>query len=130
MIERSNLDWYKGPTLLEALDLINEPKCPSDKPLRLPVQDATRLEAWVLSPLVVLSSSLEWSSPLAPRGSPLKLSLWKCTTRLYKRPFLVTMFASMSRIAVKDVKRSYVASNSKKDPAKEAAKYFTSQVSS
>ncbi|KAJ0778403.1 Elongation factor 1-alpha [Helianthus annuus] len=40
MIERStNLDWYKGPTLLEALDQINEPKRPSDKPLRLPLQD-------------------------------------------------------------------------------------------
>jgi len=35
MIERStNLDWYKGPTLLEALDQINEPKRPSDKPLQ------------------------------------------------------------------------------------------------
>ncbi|CBI32697.3 unnamed protein product, partial [Vitis vinifera] len=32
--ERStNLDWYKGPTLLEALDMIHEPKRPSDKPL-------------------------------------------------------------------------------------------------
>ncbi|KAG2325385.1 hypothetical protein Bca4012_039879 [Brassica carinata] len=40
MIERStNLDWYKGPTLLEVLDQINKPKQPSDKPLRLPLQD-------------------------------------------------------------------------------------------
>ena len=39
MIERStNLPWYKGPTLLEALDLIDPPKRPSDKPLRLPLQ--------------------------------------------------------------------------------------------
>ena len=45
MIERSNLDWYKGPTLLEALDLINEPKCPSDKPLRLPLQDVYKIGA-------------------------------------------------------------------------------------
>uniref|UniRef100_A0A804UAT5 Elongation factor 1-alpha n=1 Tax=Zea mays TaxID=4577 RepID=A0A804UAT5_MAIZE len=44
MIERStNLDWYKGPTLLEALDLINEPKRPSDKPLRLPLQDVYKI---------------------------------------------------------------------------------------
>ncbi|KAG1330769.1 hypothetical protein COCNU_02G007370 [Cocos nucifera] len=29
MIERStNLEWYKGPTLLEALDMIQEPKRP------------------------------------------------------------------------------------------------------
>ena len=39
MIERSdNLTWYKGPTLLEALDQIDPPKRPSDKPLRLPLQ--------------------------------------------------------------------------------------------
>ena len=39
MIERSdNLTWYKGPTLLEALDQIEPPKRPSDKPLRLPLQ--------------------------------------------------------------------------------------------
>ena len=39
MIDRStNLTWYKGPTLLEALDNIEPPKRPSDKPLRLPLQ--------------------------------------------------------------------------------------------
>ena len=39
MIEKSdNMSWYKGPTLLEALDLIEPPKRPSDKPLRLPLQ--------------------------------------------------------------------------------------------
>ena len=42
MIERSdNLPWYKGPTLLEALDQIDPPKRPSDKPLRLPLQVRT-----------------------------------------------------------------------------------------
>jgi elongation factor 1-alpha len=34
IIEHStNLDWYKGSTLLEALDLIKEPKRPLNKPL-------------------------------------------------------------------------------------------------
>jgi elongation factor 1-alpha len=38
MIERSaNLPWYKGPILLEALDLIIPPKRPTEKPLRLPL---------------------------------------------------------------------------------------------
>ena len=40
MMERSsNLDWHKGPTLLEALDGVFKPKRPSDKPLRLPLRD-------------------------------------------------------------------------------------------
>lgn len=38
MIERSsNLPWYKGPTLIEALDAVTPPKRPHDKPLRLPL---------------------------------------------------------------------------------------------
>jgi len=38
MIEKSpNLAWYKGPTLLEALDQIIPPKRLTDKPLRLPL---------------------------------------------------------------------------------------------
>ena len=44
MIERSdNMSWYKGPILLEALDLVDPPKRPSDKPLRLPLQDVYKI---------------------------------------------------------------------------------------
>ena len=44
MIERSdNMGWYKGPILLEALDLVDPPKRPSDKPLRLPLQDVYKI---------------------------------------------------------------------------------------
>merc|ERR1712188_32079 len=44
MIERStNMDWYKGPTLLEALDQCTPPVRPSDKPLRLPLQDVYKI---------------------------------------------------------------------------------------
>merc|ERR1712118_286115 len=44
MIERStNMDWYKGPTLLEALDQCSPPVRPSDKPLRLPLQDVHKI---------------------------------------------------------------------------------------
>jgi len=38
MIEKStNMPWYKGMTLLEALDDITPPKRPMEKPLRLPL---------------------------------------------------------------------------------------------
>ncbi|MEM4505551.1 MAG: translation elongation factor EF-1 subunit alpha [Candidatus Bathyarchaeia archaeon] len=33
------MPWYKGPTLLEALDLFEVPPKPIDKPLRIPIQD-------------------------------------------------------------------------------------------
>jgi elongation factor 1-alpha len=53
--------WYAGPTLLEALDQLAEPKKPMDKPLRLPIQEVFtitgqgtvpvgRVEAGILKP--------------------------------------------------------------------------------
>ena len=34
-----NTPWYKGPTLLEALNMLSEPEKPTNLPLRLPIQD-------------------------------------------------------------------------------------------
>ncbi len=40
IIEKSpNMPWYKGPTLVEALDMMKEPPKPVDKPLRIPIQE-------------------------------------------------------------------------------------------
>ncbi len=35
----NNMPWYNGPTLLEALDALQPPPRPVDKPFRLPIQD-------------------------------------------------------------------------------------------
>lgn len=35
----TNMPWYTGQTLLERLDSLSAPKLPTDKPLRLPIQD-------------------------------------------------------------------------------------------
>jgi elongation factor 1-alpha len=40
LIKKSeNMPWYKGPTLVEALDIFEAPAKPIGKPLRIPVQD-------------------------------------------------------------------------------------------
>ncbi|RLG01716.1 MAG: translation elongation factor EF-1 subunit alpha, partial [Thaumarchaeota archaeon] len=39
LVERSEkMSWYDGPTLLEALDTLEEPPKPIDRPLRIPIQ--------------------------------------------------------------------------------------------
>jgi len=44
LIEKSSkMDWYKGDTLLEALDKITPPERFADKPLRLPLQDVYKI---------------------------------------------------------------------------------------
>ncbi|GMH07911.1 hypothetical protein Nepgr_009751 [Nepenthes gracilis] len=132
MIERStNLDWYKGPTLLEALDLIQEPKRPSDKPLRLPLQDVYkiggigtvpvgRVETGVLKPGMVVT--------FGPTGLTTEVKSVEMHHEALQEALPGDNVGfNVKNVAVKDLKRGFVASNSKDDPAKEAAN-FTSQV--
>ncbi|TYH84030.1 hypothetical protein ES332_D02G171200v1 [Gossypium tomentosum] len=132
MIERStNLDWYKGPTLLEALDQINEPKRPLDKPLWLPLQNVYKIggigtapighvESGVLKPGMVMTFG---SSGLTTEVKFVEMHHEALSEAL---PGDNVGFDVMN-VAVKDLKHGFVASNSKDDPAKEAAS-FTSQV--
>jgi len=47
MVDRSDkMPWYKGPYLVEALDLMRVPKRPTEKPLRLPLQDVYNWRYW------------------------------------------------------------------------------------
>lgn len=47
MIERSaNMKWYDGPCLTEAIDLLEAPKRPVDKPLRIPINDVYKIEGF------------------------------------------------------------------------------------
>jgi elongation factor 1-alpha len=39
----SNMPWYKGKTLFEAIDGIQMPSKPTDRPLRLPIQDVYKI---------------------------------------------------------------------------------------
>ncbi|KAJ8493869.1 hypothetical protein OPV22_015590 [Ensete ventricosum] len=131
MIERStNLDWYKGPTLLDALDLIQEPKRPSDKPLRLPLQDVYkiggigtvpvgRVETGVLKPGMVVT--------FGPTGLTTEVKSVEMHHEALQEALPGDNVGfNVKNVAVKDLKRGFVASNSKDDPAKEAAN-FTSQ---
>jgi elongation factor 1-alpha len=39
-----NMPWYTGPTLLQAFDELKVPEKPTDKPLRLPIQDVYSIQ--------------------------------------------------------------------------------------
>jgi len=132
MIERSpNMAWYKGPILLEALDLVTPPKRPTDKPLRLPLQDVYkiggigtvpvgRVETGILKPnmnvnfapigLVTEVKSVEMHHEALTEAVPGDNVGFNC-----------------KNVAVKDIKRGYVCSNNADDPAK-GCETFTAQV--
>jgi len=132
MLERSaNMPWYKGPILIEALDLIVPPTRPTDKPLRLPLQDVYkiggigtvpvgRVETGVIKPGMVVQfapselttevKSVEMHHESMPEATPGD-----------------NVGFNVKGLSVKDLKRGYVASDSKREPAKETVD-FTAQV--
>jgi len=132
MIEKStNMPWYKGPYLLEALDNVNPPKRPTDKPLRLPLQDVYkiggigtvpvgRVETGVIKPgihamfapagIVAEVKSVEMHHESLPEAVPGD-----------------NVGFNVKNVAVKDLRRGYVASDSKNDPAASIA-MFEAQV--
>jgi len=132
MIERSdNLTWYKGPTLLEALDSITPPKRPSDKPLRIPLQDVYkiggigtvpvgRVETGVLKPGMIVT--------FAPNNITTEVkSIEMHHESLAEALPGDNIGFNVKSVAVKDIRRGNVAGDSKNDPPAEAEN-FTAQV--
>ncbi|KAF9599091.1 hypothetical protein IFM89_033698 [Coptis chinensis] len=132
LIERStNLDWYKGPTLLEALDLISESKRPLDKPLCLPLQDVYKIGGIGTVPVGRVETGLIKPGMVITFG-PTGLTIEVKSVEIHHEALQEVLPGdnvgfNVKNVVVKDLKRGFVASNSKDDPAKEAAN-FTSQV--
>jgi len=132
MLERSpHMPWYKGPILIEALDLIQEPKRPSDKPLRLPLQDVYkiggigtvpvgRVETGVLKPGMVVT--------FAPGNVTTEVkSVEMHHEALTEANPGDNVGFNVKGLSVKDIKRGNVAGDSKNDPPQETAD-FVAQV--
>jgi elongation factor 1-alpha len=132
MLEKSpNMPWYKGPTLLEALDAIQEPKRPVDRPLRLPLQDVYkiggigtvpvgRVETGVLKPGMVVT--------FAPANVTTEVkSIEMHHEQLQEAVPGDNVGFNVKNVSVKDIRRGNVAGDSKNDPPQEVEN-FTAQV--
>jgi len=149
MIEPSEkMNWYKGwqverknnegkeekvtgKTLLEALDAILPPSRPTDKPLRLPLQDVYkiggigtvpvgRVETGIIKPGIVVT--------FAPSGLTTEVK----SVEMHHEALTEALPGdnvgfNVKNVSVKDIKRGNVASDSKNDPAAECAN-FKAQV--
>ncbi|KAJ2778697.1 translation elongation factor EF-1 alpha [Coemansia javaensis] len=137
------MSWYKGwkkttkagdstgKTLVEAIDAVEPPVRPTDKPLRLPLQDVYkiggigtvpvgRVETGVIKPGMIVTfapsnvttevKSVEMHHESLPEGVPGD-----------------NVGFNVKNVSVKDIRRGNVCSDSKNDPAK-GAESFTAQV--
>jgi len=132
MIDKSpNLPWYKGPTLLESLDRITEPKRPSDKPLRIPLQDVYKISGIGTVPVGRVETGILKAGMtvfFAPAGVSTEVkSVEMHHTQLEEAIPGDNVGFNVKNISVKDVKRGMVAGDIKNDPPHEAYD-FTAQV--
>jgi elongation factor 1-alpha len=132
MLEPSpNLKWWKGPTLLQALDAAVPPTRPSDKPLRLPLQDVYkiggigtvpvgRVETGVLRPGMVVTFA-----PSAVTTEVKSVEMHhEALTEAHPGD---NVGFNIKNVSVKDIRRGNVCGDSKNDPPQEAGD-FTAQV--
>merc|ERR1711884_700433 len=145
MIEPSaNMSWYKGwdketkeegkqsgKTLFEAFDSIIPPQRPSDKPLRLPLQDVYKIGGIGTVPVGRVETGV------IKAGMVVKFAPSNVTTEVKSVEMHHQQLAegvpgdnvgfNVKNVSVKDIKRGYVASDSKNNPAG-AAQNFSAQV--
>lgn len=132
MLEPSpNMPWYKGPTLLASIDLIEPPTRPVDKPLRLPLQDVFkiggigtvpvgRVETGVMKPGMVVT--------FAPVGISTEVkSIEMHHEALSEAVPGDNVGFNVKNISVKDIRRGNVAGDSKNSPPR-GAEDFDAQV--
>lgn len=132
MLERStNTPWYTGPILIEALDAIIPPKRPTDKPLRLPLQDVYKIGGIGTVPVGRVETGI-----LKPG-----MTVFFAPSNMQSEVKSVEMHHEMvteaipgdnvgfnvKGLTVKDIKRGNVAGDLKNDPPREV-ETFLAQV--
>merc|ERR1711876_59007 len=144
MINASDkMSWYKGwkverkegnasgMTLLEALDAIIPPTRPSDKPLRLPLQDVYKIGGIGTVPVGRVETGII-KPGMVVTFAPSQLSTEVKSVEMHHESLSQAepgdnVGFNVKNVSVKDIKRGNVASDSKNKPATGCAN-FTAQV--
>ncbi|CAM9430979.1 unnamed protein product [Hapterophycus canaliculatus] len=132
MIDKStNMPWYKGPYLLEALDTMKEPTRPTDKPLRLPLQDVYKIGGIGTVPVGRVETGC-LKPGMVVTFAPVMLDTEVKSVEMHHEALTEAVPGdnvgfNVKNVSVKDIRRGYVAGDSKKDPPKGAA-LFNAQV--
>jgi len=127
-----NMPWYKGPTFTEALDLLNAPKRPVDKPLRLPIQDVYKIGSVGTVPVGRVETGTLKAGTVVTFG-PTNITTQVRSVEMNHDEIQQAIPGdnvgfNIKGVSIKDIKRGYVASDSKKDPAKPAEKFLAQVI--
>jgi elongation factor 1-alpha len=132
MLEKStNMPWYKGQYLLEALDAIKPPKRPVLKPLRLPLQDVYKISGIGTVPVGRVETGIlkpNMSCCFGPFGTTTDVK----SVEMHHEQVAEAIPGdnvgfNVKGLSVQDIKRGYVASDAKNVPAMDT-EFFKAQV--
>jgi len=144
MIEESkNMPWYKGwaierkegnasgKTLFQALDAILPPQRPTDKPLRLPLQDVYKIGGIGTVPVGRVETGT-LKPGMVVKFAPANITTEVKSVEMHHEALTEALPGdnvgfNVKNVSVKDIKRGMVCGDSKNDPPQESAN-FTAQV--
>jgi len=132
MLEKSaNMPWYKGPTLLEALDSLEPPKRPTEKPLRLPLQDVYKIGGIGTVPVGRVETGVMKPGDTVT-FAPVDVTTEVKSIEMHHEQLTEAapgdnVGFNIKNVAVKDIRRGNVCSNAKNDPAR-GCESFEAQV--
>jgi len=133
MIEKSsNLTWFKGPTLLEALDAIIPPKRPTDKPLRLPLQDVYKIGGIGTVPVGRVETGI-LKPGMTVSFAPGNVSTEVKSVEMHHEALTEAIPGdnvgfNVKGLSTKDIRRGNVCGDSKQDPPRECENFFAQVI--
>jgi elongation factor 1-alpha len=139
----TNMAWYKGwtketkagnatgKTLLEAIDSIDPPSRPTDKPLRLPLQDVYKIGGIGTVPVGRVETGII-KPGMVVVFAPSNVTTEVKSVEMHHEQLVEGLPGdnvgfNVKNVSVKDIRRGNVCGDSKNDPPKEAAS-FNAQV--
>jgi len=132
MLEKSaNLSWYDGPTLFEALDTVEAPKRPVEKPLRVPLQDVYKIDGIGTVPVGRVETGVI-TPGLSVIFSPVGLTTEVKSIEMHHEQMQKAepgdnIGFNVKGLATTDIRRGYVCGEVSNDPP-QGAEDFTANV--
>jgi len=132
MVEASDkMPGYTGPTLLGCLDALKPPKRPTEKPLRLPLQDVYKIGGIGTVPVGRVETGVLKPNMVVTFG-PMNITTEVKSVEMHHEQVEEAQPGdnvgfNVKNLSVKDIKRGYVASDSKNDPCADT-EMFLAQV--